>query len=426
MDEIPLQETLFTLLLIFVLLVFSYFFSAAETSFSSLNRIRVKHKAENGSKRAALALRLYDNYDRLISAILVGNNIVNISAASITAAWSIRQFGSMGATVSAVILTALVIFFCEITPKSMAKENAEKIAFFAAPILHCLVILFSPVYSLFTKWKGLLNKIFKTNATDAAITEEELLTLVEEAEHGGTIDKEDKELIHNAIEFSELRASDILTPRMHIIGVAKELSDEAIAERFLETGYSRLPIYDGTIDNIVGVLCLRDFFEHMHKHEKNLDEIIAKALYVAPTVNINDLLKKLQVEKSHMAVITDEYGGTMGIVTMEDILEELVGEIWDESDEIIEEFIPLGEDSFNVICTAAVERFFEYFKLSPPAETDASTVGGWIMNTLGKIPEEGDTFTYENIRVTAHKTEGRRVLECLVDIIPPDEPEPGE
>jgi CBS domain containing-hemolysin-like protein len=358
-------------------------------------------------------LRLYDDFDRLITAILIGNNIVNLTAATVTAVWAAHNFGTVGATVSAILLTVIVIFFLEITPKSLAKENAEGFAFFSAPILYLCVIAFVPVNVVFTQWKKFLGRYFAPPPNGHAITEEELLTIVEEAEQDGAIDEEDKQLIHNAIEFGDLRADDILTPRMHIVGITKDMSTDAIASLFLETGYSRLPVYDETIDNIIGMVHLRDFFEHMLKKETSLEAIITSAVFAAPSVSIDDLLKQLQKDKSHIAVITDEYGGTMGIVTMEDILEELVGEIWDESDEIIEEFILMGDGLYKVICSADVERFFEYFKLGRPPD-DVITVSGWIMDTLEKIPVEGDTFTYENLTVTVHKMERRMVAECLV------------
>jgi CBS domain containing-hemolysin-like protein len=415
MEEPPLQS-LFTLLLILFLIIMAAFFSAAEIAFTSLNRVRVRNKAENGSKRAALVLRLYDKYDELISTILVSSNIAYLSAASASALWFIRYYGDIGATVSSVVMTLTLIFFSEITPKSLAKEYPETFALFSAPLVYALMLFFTPVNAIFIKWKKFLGRVIKTTPDDQTITEEELFTIVEEAEQNGAIDEEDMQLIHNALEFGDLRADDIFTPRMQIVGMTKAMSTDDIANLFLETGYSRIPVYDETIDNIVGMVHLRDFFEHMLKKEKPLEDIITPAVFVAPSIFVNDLLKKLQKEKSHIAVITDEYGGTMGIVTMEDILEELVGDIWDESDEIIEEFVPLEDGTVKVICTADIDRVFEYFNLEFPEDVEASTVSGWIMDTLGKIPEEGDNFTYKNLTVTVHKVEGRRVLECLVSV----------
>ena len=412
MDIQSITSTLSLLLLI----ALSAFFSAAETSFSSINRIRMKNMSESGSKRASLVLNLHDDYDRLLSTILVGNTITTLSAASVCAVLFIKRFGSIGATVSTVAITVSVLVFAEITPKSLAKESPEKTALFCAPLLYLLIMILTPVNWIFAQWKRLLNAIVETPPDDRAMTEQELLIMVEEAEQDGAINEEDKQLIHNAIEFNDMKAEDILTPRMNIVGMPKGLSTDAMAELFLKTGYSRIPIYDESVDNIIGMVHLRDFFDCMFNREKSIDSIISPAVFVAPSVRISDLLKLLQKEKSHMAVVTDEYGGTAGIVTMEDILEELVGEIWDESDEIIEEFIPLEDGRYKVVCSADIDKMFDLFGLT--GEPDTLTVSGWIMNMLGKIPEEGDSFAYMNIAVTVSKVEHRRALECVVTVEP--------
>lgn len=408
------NNNIFTLFTLSFLVVLSAYFSATETAFSSLNRIRIKSMAGDGSKRAELVLRLYDNYDRLLSTILVGNNIVNIAAASIATVFFIKYFADLGATISTIVITVVVLIFGEITPKSLAKESPEKFASFSAPFLRLLIVVLTPVNYLFAQWKKLLSVIFKTSLDNRAMTEQELLTMVEEAEQDGAINEDDKQLIHSVIEFSDLKAEDIFTPRVDIVGISKDTTTDAITELFLETGYSRLPVYDGSIDNIIGVVHLRDFFDFIIKKKKPLDDIISLAVFVTPSIRISDLLKLLQKKKSHMAVVTDEYGGTAGIVTMEDILEELVGEIWDESDEIIEEFVYLGDNKYRIVCTADLDKLFDHFNLT--GKMDSLTVGGWIMDMIGKIPEEGDSFVYENLTVTVNKTEHRRVLECIISV----------
>jgi CBS domain containing-hemolysin-like protein len=397
-----------------LLVLLSSFFSATETAFSALSRVRIKYMAENGSKRANLVLRLYDGYDRLLSTLLIGNNIVSLSAASLCAVLFIRHFGDIGATLSTVVITTVVIVFGDITPKSLAKESPEKYALFAAPLARFFIFLFTPFNALFAQWKKLLGLIFKTKPDDRAMTEQELLIMVEEAELEGAIEEADKTLIHSAFEFNDRKAEDILTPRMDVTGIPEGLPIDDIAKLFLETGYSRLPIYDDTIDNIIGIVHLRDFMECILQNRQSIDDIISPAVFIAPGTKISGLLKKLQKEKSHMAVVSDEYGGTAGIVTMEDILEELVGEIWDETDEIIEEFVALGDNRYRIICSADIDKMFEYFSLTGKA--DSSTVSGWIMDTLAKIPEEGDSFVYENLTVSVSKAEHRRVLECIVTI----------
>ena len=406
--------SIFTVSALSFLILLSAFLSAAETAFFALNRIRVKAMSENGSKRAALVLRLHDDHDRLLSTILAGSNIANLSAASISAVLFVRYFGDAGIMASTVVITAVVLVFGEVTPKSLAKESPEDFALFSAPLLYFLMLILTPVNFLFFQWKRLLSAVFKTQSDSRAITEQELLSIVEEAEHEGAIDEEDKQLIHNAIEFNDLQAYDILTPRMSIVGTAKETSTEDMAQLFLESGYSRIPVYDESLDNIIGIVRLRDFLEHVLKNRETLDGIITPAVFVAPSMKINELFKLLQKEKIHMVAVTDEYGGTAGIVTMEDILEELVGEIWDESDEIVEEFVPLGDNRHKIICSADADKMFEYFGLT--CEVDSSTVSGWIMDMLGKIPEEGDSFVYKSLNVTVNKIGQRKALECIISV----------
>jgi len=410
------NSTVTLILVVVILLILSAYFSAIEMAFSSLNRIRVKNMAENGSKRAKLVLDLYDHYDRLISTIVVGNTIVSITSASVAAVLFIDVFGDIGATISTVVITVAILIFCEITPKNLAKESPEKFALAFSPFLRVLIVILTPVNFVFAQWRKFLSFLFKTKPDDRAMTEQELLSVVEEAQHDGAIDENDKELINNAIEFNDTRAEDILTPRVDITGAPKDASIDTIRDLFLRTGYSRMVIYDESMDNIIGVIHLRDFYSLTVTGGHSIDSIISPAVFVAPAMKINDLLKLLQKEQSHMAVVTDEYGGTAGIVTMEDILEALVGEIWDESDEVIEEFTKLGEDKYRIICTADLGKMFEYFNLSGEADPDSSTVSGWIMNMLQKIPEEGDTFGYENLTVTVNKTSHRRVLECTVTV----------
>lgn len=415
------SQSFLTLLSLVALILLGAYFAAVETAYAALSRVRIKVMAENGSKRAALVLTLYDNYDKLLSTMLIGANITSLSAATISAAFFIRHFGDIGATLSLIIITVLVLLFGDITPKSLAKENPEKVALFAAPSVRFFIFLCTPFSMFFYKWRKLLSAISKAAPDDRAITEEELLSMVEEAEQDGTINEEDKQLIHNAIEFNDLKAIDVITPRVDISAIDKDSTPEELKEElselFLTTGFSRIPVYEESIDNIIGVVHLRDYFSYTVKKDMPLEDIISPVVHVAPSIRINDLMKLFQRKKSLFAVVADEYGGTEGIVTMEDILEQLVGDIWDESDDIIEEFIPLGENKFRVICSADIDKMMEFFKLDDLGdEVDASTVSGWIMDMLGKIPEEGDTFAYENLRITVHRTEQRRVLDCIVSV----------
>ena len=403
-----------------LLILTSAFFSATETAFSSLNRIRIRHMAEDGSLRAAKVLALHDDYDRLIATSLIGNNVVNLSAASLSAALFIRLLGDIGTLVSTLVITLLVLILGEMLPKSLAREAPERFALFAVTLLPFFVALLSPLSAGFAHLRRLMRLVMINDKEEPSITEEELLSLVEEAEQEGAIDEEDKQLIESVIEFNDLKASDILIPRLSVLGVALENLEQDMADIFLNSGYSRIPVFQESLDDILGVVHLRDYFNYRMKkgtpQEFPLEEVIAPAVFAAPSMRISGLLKLLQGSKSHIAIISDEYGGTAGIVTMEDILEELVGEIWDENDEIIHLFVPLENNKHRVLCDADIDELFDYLGLKRVA-SDAKTVGGWIMDMLEKIPEEGDTLVHEGMLLTVHKVKHRRVLECIVELL---------
>ena len=400
---------------LFVLLVLSFYFSLTETAFTALNRIRVKNMADKGSKRAKLTLDLYDDFDRLLSTLLVGTNISNITSAAICTVLFVNAFGDIGATLSAAVTTVVVLIFAEVTPKNLAKESPEKFALFCAPMAKFFMVLFTPINIFFAWWKKGLVIVFKTNANDKRMTEDELLTFVEEANYNGVIDEGDKELIQNVIEFYDQKASDVLTPRIDMISISKDASTDEIALLFFETGLSRIPVYDKSIDNIIGILHTRDFLRYVMKKEIKFEDALSPTVFVHAQMDIGDLFNLLQQGKNHMAVVIDEHGGTDGIVTMEDILEELMGEIWDESDKVIEPFVSLGDNKHKVLCSVDTHDLFEYFGLpESDAEGLPPTLGGWVVNVLGKIPEEGDSFNYENLIITVSKAERRRALECIV------------
>lgn len=396
-----------SLIIIIVCIVMSAYFSATETAFSSLNRIRVKNMADKGNKKAKLVLRLSEDYDSLLSTILIGNNIVNIASASLATVLFVKLLGNeAGPSVSTLVTTVVVLIFGEISPKSIAKESPEKFAMFSAPFLNVLRIILTPFNFLFGQWKKLLSLIFKSDE-DRSITEEELLTIVEEAEEEGGIDEQESELIRSAIEFSELEAMEILTPRIDVTGVSVEDSKEEIAEIFAETGYSRLPIYEESMDHILGIISQKDFHNTVYHTDKEVSSIIRPVLFVAKNKKIDKLLKELQQKKSHMAVVMDEFGGTVGIVTLEDILEELVGDIWDEHDEVVQEIEQISENEYHVLGNTNLEKMFEL--LEKEIELEVITVSGWVMNMLGRIPEKGDEFTYENLQVSVMEMDGKRV-----------------
>ena len=401
-----------TLIIILLCIIMSAYFSATETAFSSLNRIRIKNMADKGNKRAALVLKLSEDYDRLLSTILIGNNIVNIACASLSTLLFVRLLGEdAGASVSTAVTTVIVLVFGEVSPKSIAKESPEKFSMFSAPILNFMAVLLTPLNFLFKQWKKVLSRFFHSSASQG-ITEEELITIVEEARQDGGIDEQEGDLLRNALEFNELKAADILTPRIDVVGVNVCAGAEEIASVFTETGYSRLPVYQDSIDNIVGILYHKDFYNKIYGTGKGIKDVIRPALFITRHKKISQLLQELQASNHHIAVVIDEFGGTVGIVTLEDILEELVGEIWDEHDEIIRSVEKLSDDEFLVLGNANVDKLLEL--LGYDEETEAVTVNGWIMNELQKLPEKGDSFCFHEWQITVMEMEERRVKSARI------------
>ncbi len=399
------------IIIIVVCVILSAYFSATETAFSTFNRIRLKNMAEKGNKKAALALKLSDNYDSLISTILIGNNIVNILASAMgTLLFTevLRGNTDLAATVSTAVLTVVILVFGEISPKTIAKNSPESFVLFSAPIINFFYIVMTPFNLIFRGWQKLLAKTFKKQ-DDQGMTEEELISIIEEAEEDGDIDKEESDLIKSAIEFGDLEVGDIFTPRIDVTGLPHDASKETVAKVFAESGYSRLPVYEGDIDNIIGILYYKDFYTTAYKTGVSLDEIIKPVIFVAKTQPVNELMKELQEKQLHMAVVTDEFGSTAGIVTLEDILEEIVGEIWDEHDEIVEEIKELDEKKYIVSGKANTEKLFSLLDLDAGEEIEAVTVGGWVMEVLGKIPEVGDGFVEYGLAVEVMEMDGRRV-----------------
>ena len=404
------------IIILVILILFSAFFSATEAAFSSLNKIRVKMMADEGNKRAALVYSMTDNFDRLLTTVLIGNNIVNIASTSIATVLFISLLGQKsGPSVSTIVMTVVVLIFGEITPKSIAKEKPEAFAMFSAPFLRLLFIIFIPFILFFALWKKMLKAVFKLEGNDA-ITGDELLNIVEEAEDSGGIDEEESDLIRSAISFSELTAEDILTPRVDVISIDRNDDEDKIAQTFEDSKFSRLPVIEDNIDNIIGFIHIRDFsrVKFFEDTEYNIDDILKATTFVAKSMPVNDLLKFMQSKKTHMAVVTDEYGGTIGIVTLEDILEELVGEIWDEADEVVEEFVENEDGTISVLCSTQLDKMFDYLGMSTDEDSESVSVGGWVIEQLCKIPEVGDSFSYEELDVTVTKVEQRRIIEISV------------
>ncbi len=409
---------------IVILVMMSGLFSATETAFNTFNRVRMKNLASDGNKRAATVLRLSEDYDSLISTILIGNNIVNIALTAIATVMFVKWFGANGAAISTAATTVFVLIFGEVSPKSIAKETPDGFTMAVAPFIRLLVFLFTPINLFFRLWKKMLAKVFHLGG-EKAMTEEELITIVDEVQEDGVIDEQEGELIRSAIEFVDGDAEEIITPRVDVVAIDKDATTDEIAEIFFSTGFSRLPVYEETIDNIIGVLHEKDFYYLLRNGGKNIGEILKKPFFITCHVKISKLLTQFQQEKTHMAIVLDDYGGTMGIVTLEDVLEELVGDIWDEHDETPEQTVT--ENSDGTVTFAGdmkTDEFLEHFDIVPDDEDELpQTVSGWVTMQLGEFPEVGVQFDFDKLHVEVTKVDDKLVEEIKVTIIEADSDE---
>lgn len=394
-----------------VCLLLSSFFSATETAFAAMNITKLKTLAEKGNQNAALVCKLDEQYDRLISTVLIGNNIVNICMASVGTLLFTMKFGDLGATISTIVVTIVVLIFGEISPKSIANNCAEQLAMATAPVVQVLLWIFLPLNVLFSGWQKLLTKVFHLEAS-SKMSQEELLTLVNEVQEEGTIDEDEGGLLRNAIEFSDQEARDILIHRTDLAALPITATKKEIAEMFTETKYSRLLIYRDTIDDILGIIHRKDFYVGCGISEKEVKDLISPAIFVLESEPIRMILKKQQKAKTHVAVVVDEYGGTCGIVTMEDILEELVGDIWDEHEEAEVLLRRIAPDTYLVDASMDFEEFADYFKLKE--ESEMVSVSGWVMEQFGRVPELGDRFSYEDLVIEVTKVGNHHVDEIRV------------
>lgn len=401
------------ILFLIVLISLSAYFSASETAFSSYNKARMKNDAEDGDKRAKKVLKLSDNYEKLISTILIGNNIVNIVATSISTLLfvSLIKNGDLAVTVSTVIMTVTVLIFGEITPKTIAKKAPERLAKRFSKPLSAVLTLLTPLTAIFSVWQSFVLKVLKAE-DESGVTEEEIITVVEEAASGGEIDEQESELIKNVIKFSDLDVNDILTPRVDMAAVEISWDRQRIAEVFSETEFSRLPVYEESLDKIVGILYQKDFY---NDSSLPVSQLIKPVKFIFSSMKISRLLKLFQETKCHMVVVNDEYGGTEGIVTLEDVLESLVGEIYDEHDEVVEDIVQISENTYRALGSTAMDKLYELFDLQEvPEDSDITTLSGFAAHQLEKIPEEGDSFEYENLNITITKTDSNRVIESRI------------
>lgn len=404
---------------IVILLIMSALFSSMETAFSSVNKIRLKHEAANGSKKAARALDIAENFDKALTSILIGNNIVNILSSALGTVIFTDLFGTAGIAVSTAVMTVLVLIFGEVIPKSFAKQNAEKCALAFAGILGGIMFILTPFSAVFGGLQRLLSKISKPDDSPN-FTEDELKYIIEEIEDQGVLEEKESDLVRSALEFDEITVEQILVPRVKIVAVERGAGIDDIMEIFIRDRYSRLPVYEGSVDNIVGLVNEKDFFALVTRSEgapSGIEGIIQKALYVSEMKLISEVLYEMQRSKIHMAIVKDQYGGTSGLVTMEDIIEELVGEIYDENDEVIDNIVKSAENVYDVRADVSVSDMLEELELPDNLiETDSNSVGGWVMELFGRIPEIGDTITEGVFTVTVLEADEQSVSKVGVKI----------
>lgn len=413
MDDVPLSY--FWLLL--VLLILSAFFSASEVAFSNVNKIRLKHYVDEKRRGAKKALYISEHFDKAIATILVGNNLAKIAAATIASSVLVSMFGtSTGILLSILVTTVVILLIGEFLPKAIAKARAETFSLALANILYVFIKLFSPISWIFTQLKRLLTKVILPQQNRPSVTEEEIKIMVEISEQEGVINKSEKELVHRSLDFDNILVGEILTPRPDMVAVEVNQSIEEIKNVFLKEKYSRIPVYEDNIDNVIGILSEREFFAALIQNkEVDIRSLLLKPLFVVESMKIASLLPELQKLKTHMAIVIDEYGGTAGLITMEDILEEIVGEIWDEHDEQVKVVSQLDEKTYLFSADYSLEDFARLTKVELP-DSSYHTIGGWLVEEFERVPQQGEQLYYENLMLTIDEVDNRRIRKVRVEI----------
>ncbi len=414
--------------LIVILIAFSAFFSASETALSSANKIRLRSMADNGSKGAERALKVIKKYDKTITTILIGNNIVNIATSSIATLLTITIMNNItagsgdayGSLVSTVIVTIVVLIFGEVLPKSIAKDNAESFSIFVSAPISFLMVIFTPFSALFILLKKAVAKLLRTKDS-VSYTEEELKAIIEESEDEGVLETQESNLVRSALEFDEITVDEIITPRVSIVAVDITDDIDTVRQKFLSEEYSRMPVYEKTLDNIIGIITEKDFFKAYEKNGSDftIRSILQEIIYLPHMLKISEVLRTMQKDKCHISVVLDQHGGTLGIVTLEDILEELVGEIWDESDEVKSPVTLVKENVFDIygdVSLNSLRRYFDSHDIELEIESEAHTVAGWVLEIFGSIPKNGDTHETDEYTVNILEAANLRVSKVRFEI----------
>ena len=405
------------IVIIAVLICFSAIFSATETAFSSANKIRLKNLAASGNKSAKRAIKIIERFDKALTAILVGNNIVNIASTSLATVAFTRLLGEGSVGVATAVMTVAVLIFGEVIPKSLAAEHAESFAMFMSTPLTILITILTPIIWFFSGLKRLINKIVGTKSNQPSVTEEELMYLVEEIEDEGVLEEHESNLVRSALEFDEITIEEILVPRVNIVAVSLYEDIEKIKEVFIEENYSRLPVYDKNIDDIVGIIRQPDFYAMYLNGGKDISQIMKTPLYISEHKRISEILMVMQKSKMHMAIVVDQYGGTEGIVTLEDIIEELVGEIYDESDDEDRSFVKISDSVCEVSGEYSLTDALEKMELPDNLiDTECNSVGGWFMDLAEHIPDKGESVVSGIFRLTAIDADEMRVKRIRMEV----------
>ncbi|MDE7098525.1 MAG: hemolysin family protein [Ruminococcus sp.] len=416
------MDNTWKIVLVVVMMIFSALFSSTETAYSSVNKLRLKNYEAQGNKKASKALKLANRFDDILTAVLIGNNIVNIATSSVSTLIFVAWFGDKGAGISTAVITILVLIFCEVLPKSYAKKNAEKLALFFATPLSVLVTVLKPFVWILNK----MSSVFKSEDVPT-VTEDELKYMIDEIEEEGIIEEQESELVKSALDFDETTVNEILIPRVKVIGVDITDSIDDIKDVFSSEMYSRLPIYEKSLDNIVGIITNKAFFKMLVEEKSDIHEIIQEVPHIADTKLISEAMKFMQKAKVHLAVVTDQYGGTKGIITLEDIIEELVGEIYDEDDEIITNIVKISDNKYEVMGDTNIDELIDVLAIgSAVIDTDYTTVGGWVTDIMEHIPEKSETAEHGNFRITASEVNENKVEKVIIEVLPDKEENENE
>ena len=416
----------FSYILLVILIALSAFFSASETAYTTVNKIRLQNYVDAGSKKAKTALFIAENYDRTLTTILIGNNIVNIGASSIATLLFVKLFGPSGAAISTAVMTILILIFGEVLPKSFAKESSEKFALAFSRPLRILMTLFWPGVFLFIQLKKVAKHISPIKEEETpTVTEQELKFIVESIEDEGVLEKQESELVQHALEFDEKTVQEVLTPRVDMTTLDIEDDLQTNIGLVLTERFSRIPVCRGTSDRIIGILHTKDLLEALVRGDAiDLASMVQPAFFVYKTKKLSSLLADFKRNKTHVAIVTDDYGGTVGMVTMEDLLEELVGDIWDEDEEIIRDFVRIDSQHFLISGDLTIRELFDHLDLPfSNLESNHTSCGGWALEALGHIPQAGEAFQFKNMTLTIQEMDDQRVKKLSVYLAPQPEEE---